>query len=125
MTDTETAPGSDTGTGTGTGTGKDSVRRPASPGLADIDGRIAGNDPTAKHQISPLDPWGYELEQPNPLRDERAERSPAPCSMVIFGVSGDLTARKLMPALYDLAVGQPLPEGFSIVGVSHRDWDEA
>jgi glucose-6-phosphate 1-dehydrogenase len=29
-----------------------------------------------------------------------------------------------MPALYDLAVGQPLPEGFSIVGVSHRDWDD-
>ena len=44
--------------------------------------------------------------------------------MVIFGVSGDLTSRKLMPALYDLAVGQPLPEGFSIVGVSHRDWSD-
>ena len=44
--------------------------------------------------------------------------------MVIFGVTGDLTSRKLMPALYDLAVGQPLPEGFSIVGVSHRDWSD-
>ena len=44
--------------------------------------------------------------------------------MVIFGVSGDLTSRKLMPALYDLAVGQPLPEGFSIVGVSRRDWSD-
>ncbi len=44
--------------------------------------------------------------------------------MVIFGVSGDLTSRKLMPALFDLAVGQPLPEGFSIVGVSHRDWSD-
>ncbi|MBA3378612.1 MAG: glucose-6-phosphate dehydrogenase [Chloroflexia bacterium] len=62
----------------------------------------------------------------NPLRAGlRLERIPAPCVMVIFGVTGDLTARKLMPALYDLAVGHPLPEGFSIVGVSHRDWDDA
>jgi len=61
----------------------------------------------------------------NPLRAGlRLERVPAPCVMVIFGVTGDLTARKLMPALYDLAVGHPLPEGFSIVGVSHRDWDD-
>lgn len=61
----------------------------------------------------------------NPLRAGlRLERVPAPCVMVIFGVTGDLTARKLMPSLYDLAVGHPLPEGFSIVGVSHRDWDD-
>jgi glucose-6-phosphate 1-dehydrogenase len=61
----------------------------------------------------------------NPLRAGlRLERVPAPCVMVIFGVSGDLTARKLMPALYDLAIGHPLPEGFSIVGVSHRDWSD-
>jgi glucose-6-phosphate 1-dehydrogenase len=61
----------------------------------------------------------------NPLRDGlRLERIPAPCVMVIFGVTGDLTARKLMPSLYDLAVGHPLPEGFSIVGVSHRDWTD-
>ncbi len=61
----------------------------------------------------------------NPLRTGlRRERIPAPCVMVIFGVSGDLTARKLMPSLYDLAVGHPLPEGFSIVGISHRDWDD-
>ena len=33
-------------------------------------------------------------------------------SIVIFGASGDLTSRKLMPSLFDLAVGQPLPEGF-------------
>lgn len=62
---------------------------------------------------------------PNPLSTGlRLERVPSPCVMVIFGVSGDLTARKLMPSLYDLAVGHPLPEGFSIVGVSHRDWDD-
>jgi len=61
----------------------------------------------------------------NPLRAGlRLERIPAPCVMVIFGVTGDLTARKLMPSLYDLAVQHPLPEGFSIVGVSHRDWTD-
>jgi glucose-6-phosphate 1-dehydrogenase len=61
----------------------------------------------------------------NPLRAGlRLERIPAPCVMVIFGVTGDLTARKLMPSLYDLAVGHPLPEGFSIVGVSRREWDD-
>ncbi len=61
----------------------------------------------------------------NPLRAGlQLERVPDPCVMVIFGVTGDLTQRKLMPSLYDLAVGHPLPEGFSIVGVSHRDWSD-
>jgi glucose-6-phosphate 1-dehydrogenase len=74
---------------------------------------------------SPVDAWSHEAEAINPLRAGSDGRIPAPCAMVIFGVSGDLTARKLMPALYDLAVGQPLPDGFAIVGVSHRDWSEA
>ncbi len=61
----------------------------------------------------------------NPLRAGlQLDRVPAPCVMVIFGVSGDLATRKLMPALYDLAVGLPLPEGFSIVGVSRREWSD-
>ncbi len=61
----------------------------------------------------------------NPLRGGmQLDRAPSPCVMVIFGATGDLTARKLMPALYDLAVGYPLPEGFSIVGVARRDWDD-
>ena len=64
-------------------------------------------------------------QQSNPLRAGlRLDRVPEPCVMVIFGVTGDLTARKLMPSLYDLAIGHPLPEGFSIVGVSHRDWSD-
>src|SRR5918998_901858 len=72
-----------------------------------------------------FDAWATDPAVHNPLRSGPLERMPAPCAMVIFGVSGDLTARKLMPSLYDLAVGQPLPEGFAIVGVSHRDWSEA
>ncbi|HEV2129271.1 MAG TPA: glucose-6-phosphate dehydrogenase [Thermomicrobiales bacterium] len=71
----------------------------------------------------------FEVKEPttstNPLRGGlRLERSPSPCVMIIFGVTGDLTARKLIPALYDLTVGYPLPEGFSIVGVARRDWDD-
>src|SRR3954451_12423113 len=58
----------------------------------------------------------------NPLRvGLQQDRNPAPCIMVIFGVSGDLTSRKLMPSLYDLAVRTPLPPGFSIVGISRRE----
>jgi hypothetical protein len=65
----------------------------------------------------PVDSWTQAQEALNPLRSSGVDRVIAPAAMVIFGVSGDLTSRKLMPALYDLAVGQPLPEGFSIVGV--------
>src|SRR5918997_2885894 len=72
----------------------------------------------------PVDAWTQAQEALNPLRSSGVDRVIAPAAMVIFGVSGDLTSRKLMPALYDLAVGQPLPEGFSIVGVSHRDWSD-
>jgi glucose-6-phosphate 1-dehydrogenase len=87
----------------------------ASVGIADID--------HVGHQFDLVD--RTTEQNTNPLRTGlRLERVPAPCVMVIFGVTGDLTARKLMPALYDLAVGHPLPEGFSIVGVSHRDWSD-
>src|SRR5918997_1866926 len=72
----------------------------------------------------PIDAWTQAQEALNPLRSSEVDRVIAPAAMVIFGVSGDLTSRKLMPALYDLAVGQPLPEGFSVDGVSHRDWSD-
>jgi glucose-6-phosphate 1-dehydrogenase len=46
--------------------------------------------------------------------------APDPCILVIFGASGDLTQRKLIPALYELSRGghAPLPERFAIIGVS-------
>lgn len=57
----------------------------------------------------------------NPLRaGMRLERSPEPCVMVIFGATGDLTHRKLMPALYNLALEGFLPPGFSVVGFARR-----
>ncbi len=53
----------------------------------------------------------------NPFRAGlETDRIPAPCVFVIFGASGDLTRRKLIPALYNLAVSRLLPPGMSIVG---------
>ncbi|MFQ5694393.1 MAG: glucose-6-phosphate dehydrogenase [Terriglobia bacterium] len=46
---------------------------------------------------------------------------PDPCGLVIFGASGDLTARKLVPALYDLACAGHLPENFYVLGTARRD----
>jgi glucose-6-phosphate 1-dehydrogenase len=58
----------------------------------------------------------------NPLREGlTGDRVPAPCSMVIFGASGDLTRRKLVPALYSLARDRQLPPAFNVVGVARRD----
>ncbi len=59
---------------------------------------------------------------PNPFREGlRIERTPDPNAMVIFGASGDLTYRKLVPALYNLARERLLPSGFSIAGVARRE----
>src|SRR5580704_8352316 len=52
------------------------------------------------------------------------ERTPRPCVFVIFGASGDLTRRKLLPALYNLAVSRLLPPGMSIVGFSLTEMSE-
>ncbi len=55
----------------------------------------------------------------NPFHDAlRFERRIPPCSVLIFGANGDLTMRKLLPALYRLAYERKLPPGFSIVGNS-------
>src|SRR2546426_673555 len=58
----------------------------------------------------------------NPLLEGlQLTRRPEPCAMVIFGASGDLTKRKLFPALYSLAYRQLLPEKFGIVGVARTE----
>src|SRR6476646_559962 len=61
----------------------------------------------------------------NPLRDPADRRLPriaGPCGMVLFGVTGDLSRKKVMPAIYDLANRGLLPPGFSLVGFARRDW---
>jgi glucose-6-phosphate 1-dehydrogenase len=64
---------------------------------------------------------------PNPLRDPQDRRLPriaGPCVLVIFGVTGDLASKKLMPAVYDLANRGLLPPGFALVGFARRDWEQ-
>jgi glucose-6-phosphate 1-dehydrogenase len=56
------------------------------------------------------------------LRDDsRLPRMPEPAAIVIFGASGDLTSRKLVPALYDLAAARRLPMEFAVVGISRTE----
>jgi glucose-6-phosphate 1-dehydrogenase len=61
----------------------------------------------------------------NPLREGmRRSRTPDSCAVVVFGATGDLTARKLMPALYNLDRERHLPAGLSVVGFARREWDD-
>jgi glucose-6-phosphate 1-dehydrogenase len=63
----------------------------------------------------------------NPLRnaqDRRLPRIPEPCALVIFGVTGDLSRKKLIPAVYDLANRGLLPPGFVVLGFARRDWGD-
>jgi glucose-6-phosphate 1-dehydrogenase len=58
----------------------------------------------------------------NPLLEGlQLRRTPDPCALVIFGASGDLTRRKLFPALYSLALRRLLPERFGVVGVARSE----
>jgi glucose-6-phosphate 1-dehydrogenase len=64
----------------------------------------------------------------NPLRDpadRRLPRVPEPCALVIFGVTGDLARKKLIPAVYDLAARGLLPPGFVVLGFARRDWNDS
>ncbi|KYH44394.1 glucose-6-phosphate dehydrogenase [Branchiibius sp. NY16-3462-2] len=61
----------------------------------------------------------------NPLRnadDRRMPRIAGPCCMVMFGVTGDLARKKLLPAIYDLYNRGLLPPSFALVGFARRDW---
>lgn len=58
----------------------------------------------------------------NPLEETlEASHPPESCILVIFGATGDLTARKLIPALYNLAADGQLPAHFACVGFARRD----
>ncbi|GAB4137262.1 MAG: glucose-6-phosphate dehydrogenase [Cyanobacteria bacterium J069] len=59
----------------------------------------------------------------NPLRvGLQQDRIPEPQILVIFGASGDLTQRKLIPAIYQMKLERRLPPELTIVGVARRDW---
>jgi glucose-6-phosphate 1-dehydrogenase len=60
--------------------------------------------------------------QENPLLEGlQLRRTPDPCALVIFGASGDLTQKKLFPALYSLAFRKLLPESFAVLGVARTE----
>src|SRR5437763_8199559 len=56
------------------------------------------------------------LNLPEPTREPAG-----PCLMVIFGAAGDLTKRKLIPSLYNLAKAQLLPKEFAVVGIARNE----
>jgi len=63
----------------------------------------------------------------NPLRradDQRLNRIAGPSTLIIFGITGDLSRKKLLPAIYDLAHRDLLPPGFALVGFARPDSDD-
>ncbi|HEY7152309.1 MAG TPA: glucose-6-phosphate dehydrogenase [Solirubrobacterales bacterium] len=59
----------------------------------------------------------------NPFAQDVAEPLPGPTTLVIFGATGDLAARKLLPAIYNLGLGGLLPERFGVIGIGRRAGD--
>src|SRR5206468_7379167 len=74
------------------------VRRPRGEGKIEMATRVAAIPPSAP---------------------TRRVQTP-PCALVVFGAGGDLSRRKLLPALYNLAVGGTLPDRFALLGVARR-----
>lgn len=64
------------------------------------------------------------MNSTDPLQKEELRKVPDPCVVVIFGASGDLTHRKLMPSLFSLTCEGLLPEQFSVVGVARSEMDD-
>src|ERR671911_462500 len=61
------------------------------------------------------------VENINPLRSAtRLDRTAEPCVVVIFGATGDLTRRKLLPALYRLAQQRAIPGEFAVLGIARH-----
>jgi len=54
------------------------------------------------------------------MADAHVQKKPDPCSFIIFGASGDLTHRLVIPALYNLAASNLLPEKFCVVGIARK-----
>ena len=80
----------------------------------------------AAKRIAAPELLGYDPRVPvNPLQDGlRLEPTPGPATLVIFGASGDLTRRKLLPALYRLSRDQRLPARFSVIGVAREEFGD-
>ena len=66
-----------------------------------------------------------QLDELMACRLDDGRKAVSPCTIVIFGASGDLTIRKLIPALYHLAAEGALPKPVRIVGFARREKDDA
>jgi glucose-6-phosphate 1-dehydrogenase len=66
-------------------------------------------------------PWVNPLRDPDDLR---LPRIAGPCTIILFGVTGDLARKKLLPAIYDLANRGLLPPNFGLIGFGRRDWSD-
>ena len=64
------------------------------------------------------------MSLPNEINNLNDPQSSESVAFVIFGVTGDLTRRKLLPALYELLVGKRLPQPLFIIGFARRDWTD-
>ncbi len=95
------------------------VRRPRDQGAGERRSAVRGSAVT----LMAVDDRPQEQENPC-SKGLSLRRTPDPCALVIFGASGDLTHKKLMPALYALMVRRLLPPRFAIVGVARSDGDD-
>jgi len=76
-------------------------------------------EPKEEEGTTPRTAAGLPLESPLAVA-----RRPDPCAIVIFGATGDLTSRKLVPALFDLICHGVIPHEFAIVGFGRRPWSD-
>jgi glucose-6-phosphate 1-dehydrogenase len=77
--------------------------------------------------MSPAHSAAGAAQWQNPLRDKCDKRLPriaGPCAVVLFGVTGDLARKKVVPAIYDLANRGLLSPNFALVGFGRRDWTD-
>jgi glucose-6-phosphate 1-dehydrogenase len=94
---------------------------------------VLSEDPLHGVGYEAVDEVGYDEEGDGAAAARRAAVAPSPfapgrpdpCALVIFGVTGDLSHRKLVPALYDLACHDVLPDEFTIVGYGRKPLDDA
>src|ERR1700733_14502633 len=62
-----------------------------------------------------------QLDELMECRLDTTRKTVEPCSIIIFGASGDLTARKLIPALYQLFKEKQMPSDFRVIGFARRE----
>lgn len=82
--------------------------------------RLDAGQLLAQH-LSPTPAWANPLRD---ARDLRLQRIADPCSIILFGVTGDLARKKLLPAIYDLMNRGLLPPSFGLVGFGRRQWGD-